>query len=437
MVHLSKSIGFNMSSKGQHKKFKTVNLSGPINIIIPIDGPEGVDATNDEHRCFEVDTTGTTYQDQDAMPALEKLDLTSSIVNASSFCPYVAGNDIFLKTSDEGTPIKALILKCFQATLSCVMVIRFIEPPIFNGTSKCILKLLDRRFSTQAREDLELTSWTPELEQQFQDFIRDGDAEEFFSYWDAEKEFDHGWSAFYVANHGKWSAAKWEAYIQWQTIDLYETEKKAYQLMAALQGVAVPKMLGEVVLDLSAEATKVNSDEELDEDAKSTTSDDKNDNPSVSIIPGLLLQFVDGFELTDLHEHLPREQWQSVVDSSITTLRQIQACGILNYDANTRNFIVDPTSHKAMMVDFGITKFREDVDSDREWDEMQAYKDEEFLVAMAIQHRLKTLTGNTIVYKPTERHWRLMYRYNQEGGENEGGTKEEEEYVASRLDVVY
>ncbi|KAG9849751.1 hypothetical protein KCU98_g2698, partial [Aureobasidium melanogenum] len=419
---------------GQHK-FKTVNLSGSINIFMPMDGPEGVETLKDEHLAFEVDIAGTTHQDKDAIPALEKLDSTSSIMSASPFCPYIAGNEILLKASDESNPIKALILKCFQATLSCVMVIRFIDPPVFNGTSECILKLLDRRFSTQAREDLELASWTPELEQQFQDFVRNGDAEEFFSYWDAEKEFDCDWSAFYVTNHRKWSPAKWEAYIQWQTIDLYETEKKAYQLMAALQGVVVPKMLGEVILDLSTEAAKITSDGEL-ADAKSMTSD-TNDNPRISIIPGLLLQFVDGFELTDLHEHLPREQWQSVVDSSITTLRQIQACGILNYDANTRNFIIDPTSHKAMMVDFGITKFREDVDSDREWDKMQAYKDEEFLVAMAIQHRLKTLTGDTIVYKPTERHWRLMYRYNQEGGENEGGTKEEEEYVNSRLDVVY
>lgn len=317
------------------------------------------------------------------------------------------------------------------------MVIRFIDPPVFNGTSECILKLLDRRFSTQAREDLELASWTPELEQQFQDFVRNGNAEEFFSYWDAEKEFDRGWSAFFVANHRKWSPAKWEAYVQWQTIDMYEVEKKAYQLMAALQGVVVPEMLGEVVLDLPAHAAEVDSDEKFDDGAKSTTSDDMNDNPSISIIPGLLLQFVDGFELTDLHEHLPREHWQSVVDSCVTTLRQIQACGILNYDANTRNFIINPTSHKAMMIDFGITRFRKDVYSDKEWDEMQAYKDEEFLVAMAIQHRLKTLTGHTIVYKPTERHWRLMYRYNQEGGEKEGGTEEEEEYVHSRMDVVY
>ncbi|KAG9958953.1 hypothetical protein KCU61_g7886, partial [Aureobasidium melanogenum] len=422
---------------GQHKKFKTVNLSGPINIIMPMDGPEEIKPLNDEHLAFEADIAGTTHQDKDAIPALEKLDSTSSTMNASRFCPYIAGNEILLKTSDEGIPIKASILKCFQATLSCVMIIRFIDPPVFNETSECILKLLDRRFSTQAREDLELVSWTPELEQQFQDFVRNGDAEEFFSYWDAEKEFDRDWSAFHVANHRKWSPAKWEAYIQWQTIDLYEVEKKAYQLMAALQGVVVPKMLGEVVLDLPAEAVKITSDGELDEDAKCTISEDINDNPSVSVIPGLLLQFVDGFELTDLHEHLPREHWQSVVDSSIATLRQIQACGILNYDANTRNFIIDPTSHKAMMVDFGITKFREDIDSDKEWDEMQAYKDEEFLVAMAIQHRLKTLTGDTIVYKPTERHWRLMYRYNQEGGENEGGTKEEGEYVASRLDVVY
>ena len=359
------------------------------------------------------------------------------MTDRSSSCPYIVGNEILLKTSDEGLPIKAQIVKCFEATLSCVMVIRFIEPPIFNNTSECILKLLDRRFSTQARGDLELAPWTPEHEQKYQTFVRGGEAEELFGYWDAAKQINREWSAYYVANHRKWSSAKWEAYLQWQAHDMYEDEKKAYQLMADLQGAMVPNMLGEVYLDLPAEAAVDDDNEDPDGEAESTNSEEMAEEPSVHSIPGLLLQYVRGFHLTDLHEHLPYEHWQSTVDSALTTLRQIQECGILNNDVNTRNFIIDPATHEAMMIDFGITKFREDVDNDDEWERMQAWQDEEFQVAMTMRGRLKELTGTTITYKPTEWRWRLRYRYRDMEGEREGGTEEEEEYVKKHKDFVF
>ncbi|KAH0288200.1 hypothetical protein M436DRAFT_82703 [Aureobasidium namibiae CBS 147.97] len=393
-------------SSAQDKKFKIVNLSGPINILLPMDEVEGVDS-----------------------------QLTDR-VSPSPFCPYVVGTEIDLKTSDEGLPIKAQVIKCFEATLSCVMVIRFIEPPVFNNTSECILKLLDRRFSTQARGDLDLAPWTPTLEQKYQAFIREGKAEELFGYWDAAKQINREWSAYYVANHRKWSPAKWETYIQWQAHDIYEDEKKAYQLMADLQGISIPNMLGEVYLDLPAEAAVDDDNEDPDQESRSTESGNTADEPSVHSIPGLLLQYVRGFHLNELHEHLPREHWQTVVDSSLTTLRQIQDCGILNRNVNLRSFIIDPATQHVMMIDFGITKFRDDVGSDNEWERMQAWEDEDFQLAMSMQGMLWNLTGSTITYKPTEWRWRLKYRYHM-GGEEEGGTEEEEEYVKKQKDFVF
>lgn len=354
-----------------------------------------------------------------------------------SSCPYIVGNEILLKTSEEGLPVKALITGCFEATLSCVMVIRFIEPPIFNDTSECILKLLDRCFSTQAREDLELDPWTPALEQKYEDFVREGDAEEFFDYWEAEKQSDRDWSAYYVPNHSKWSPVKWEAYIQWQAHDMYEDEKKSYQLMAVLQGAMVPKMLGEVFLDLPTAAAVDDAEQNPSEDAKSTGSGHTTDEPTVYSFPGLLLQYVRGFALTDLHEHLPREHWQSTIDCSLAIIRQIQECGVLNCDVNTRNFIINPVTYKPMMIDFGITKFRDDADNDKEWEQMQAWNDGEDQIAMTMRGRLRELTGSSITYKPTEKHWRFCYRYKDPEGEREGGTEDEEEYVKKHRDFVF
>jgi hypothetical protein len=317
------------------------------------------------------------------------------------------------------------------------MVIRFVEPPVFNNTSQCVLKLYDRRFSTQHREDWEAAPWTPELEKEYQDFVECGDAEEFFSYWDAEKERDGEWSAAYVGNHDRWSVAKREAYLQWDATNTYETEKKAYEYMDTLQGEDVPRVFGEVVLDQSAELQSQIDAGEAGEDVTESIHGDADIDPQVVNIPGILIQYIDGFHLTDLHEHLPQDCWQSIVDTSIEKLHHIQDCGILNRDVNTRSFMVDPLTHKVMMIDFGIVLFREDSEDDREWEMLQAEEDEEGAVGLLMQTYLKERGGGGIVYKPSEHYWRLKYRYRGMEGEREGGTGEEEEYVKKHKNFVF
>ncbi|KAG9580835.1 hypothetical protein KCU77_g12048, partial [Aureobasidium melanogenum] len=355
----------------------------------------------------------------------------------SPFCPYIAGNEILLKSLESDNPIKAVIVKCFPATLSCCMVIRFIEPPVFNNTSQCVLKLYDRRFSTQHRKDWEAAPWKPELEKEYQDFVGCGDAEEFFSYWDAEKERENEWSAAYVSNHARWSVAKREPYLQWDATNTYETEKKAYEHMAKLQGEDVPRVFGEVVLDQSAALQNQSDDGEAGKDEAESIHQDSDINPQVVNMPGILIQYIDGFHLTDLHEHLPQDCWQPIVDTSIETLHHIQECGILNRDVNTRSFMVHPLTHKVMMIDFGIVLFRQDFEDDREWERLQAQEDEEGAVGLPMQTSLKERGGGTIIYKPSEQYWRLKYRYRGMEGEREGGTEEEKEYMKKHKDFVF
>lgn len=321
------------------------------------------------------------------------------------------------------------------------MVIRFIEPAVFNNTSECVLKLYDRRFSTDLREECEAASWSPHLEKEYQDFVRCGDAEEFFSYWDAEKEACDDWSVAYVRNKRRWSAAKWEAYLQWVSTSMYDVEKKAYEHMTDLQGEDVPMVFGGVTLDQSI-STQNEELEEVDsemtkENSDSISSIDPDEHPHIVSIPGLLLQHTRGFHLTDLHQHLPYQHWQSIVDSAIKVIHRIQDCGVLNRDVNTRSFIVDPLSHKAMMIDFGIVSFREDAEDDREWEMAQAQEDEEGAIGQVMKHYLKRDTGLSIVYKPSERSWRLGWRFRMEGGENEGGTKEENEYIEKNREFIF
>jgi serine/threonine protein kinase len=224
------------------------------------------------------------------------------------------------------------------------MVLQVIEPPSFNNTSQCVLKLFDRRFSTQAREGCRTKPWSPEIEQQYQGFVNCDDAREFFSYWDAEKERDNQWSVAYVDNRNRWSAAKLETYLQWSCHSMYEAEKKAYELMSGIQGEYVPKVFECVVLNQPDAFRQLGDDDGEPDDM------DK----AIRSIPGILMQYHDGFHLTDLHKHLPSEHWQSILDSAVQTIGKIQACGIYNRDVNTRSFMVDPSTHHVMMIDFGL-----------------------------------------------------------------------------------
>lgn len=306
------------------------------------------------------------------------------------------------------------------------MLIRFIDPPIFNNASECVLKLYDRRFSTQLRSDEGAVPWTPEIESLFQSFVDADDASEFFSYWDAERATNPYWQGSSVRNRDRWNEAKVEAYLQWESTSAYETEKKAYELMTDLQGVDVPKVLGEVMLDLAA-------DVQTGEDSDSIMSDESDIDSHISSCPGLLLQHVQGFSLSDLVANMDREHRQTTIDAAIDVLHRIQHVGILNRDVKTRSFIINPLTHKVMMIDFGLVFFRDQVDDDREWQSRQASQDEEGAVGLTMSSMLEEKAGGGYIYRPSELALKLAYRFNDEDGENEEGTDEEKEYVKKHL----
>ncbi|KAK6008169.1 hypothetical protein QM012_000072 [Aureobasidium pullulans] len=475
----SVSVSSAPSASHQSARVKIIQLSGPIKIIVPFEDcsnnvkHDGLKNTTDapDHSA-SVCANGKTMNEQSNTSLVDKnygghcddnthktLASDSEVVNpdfpiskddtevkkfdcnnpddtVSPFCPYRPGNEILLKTSEEGTAIKAIIVKCFPATLSCCMVIRFVEPAIFNNTSQCVLKLYDRRFSTQHRNDWEASPWNPELEKNYRDFVNCGDAEEFFSYWDAEKDRNRNWSAAHVDNLDRWSVAKRETYLQWDSTHIYETEKKAYEHMTKLQGEDVPRLFGEVILDQPAPQDHTDADEAGDDEAESDD-DDGDIDPHIVNIPGILIEYIDGFHLTNLHENLSQDCWQTIVDTAIEKLHHIQECGILNRDVNIRSFMVNPLNHKVVMIDFGIVLFREDCENDKEWERLQAYQDEEGAVGLVMQSYLANSGADKTTYKPSEYFWRLKYRYRGMEGEREGGTEEEEEFVQAHKDFVF
>lgn len=76
-----------------------------------------------------------------------------------------------------------------------------------------ILKLFDRRFATQLREDEKIRPWNPDTETEYRQFILDGGASEFVTQLN-DGETPEG---------STWSAAMDETYLHDHMLDLYKT----------------------------------------------------------------------------------------------------------------------------------------------------------------------------------------------------------------------
>ncbi|KAJ6188445.1 hypothetical protein N7519_003353 [Penicillium mononematosum] len=279
-------------------------------------------------------------------------------------CPYAVGNviKIHLKTPDglEATA-DANVIKVFEPfTLSSVMLIRMACSAL-GLEDDMILKLFDRRFATQLREDEKIRPWTPETETEYHQFILDGGASEFVA------QLNDG-----EAPEGStWSAAMDETYLHDHMLDLYKTEAQVYSNLKEIQGTDIPKLLASAIMPIPCPAQ---------------TSSEYTD------IPGILLQYIEGFPLTDIEEYTPRESWQAICEDAIRIINLIDDLGILNEDVKTRSFIVRGhagNGFRVTMIDFALCKFRQGYKDAYEWDKWKSIQDEEGAVGYVMQRRLK------------------------------------------------
>lgn len=286
--------------------------------------------------------------------------------------------ELHLKMKDNEVSTDARIIKLFEPfTLSSVMVVR-IECSDMALEGDIALKLFDRRFATQLRKDEKLRPWTSEIERNYHQFVHDGGASQIIT--ELHNNGD-------IAQQGStWNSSQDEAYLYDHLSDLYETELKVYDTLKHMQGTDIPQLLACVTIPgVSLTEPELES-------------------PYISV-SGILLQYVEGFPLTDLADHTPRECWQSICEEAIQILDRIGDCGILNEDVNTRSFIVQEdkrteSGYKVFMIDFALCNFREDYADDVDWSEGKAIQDEEGAVGLIMQDRL----GGGFVYRRSNRY---------------------------------
>lgn len=291
-----------------------------------------------------------------------------------------------------GTPydqeIGARITQVFEPfTLSVAMVV-LLDSPALGLEGHMVLKLFDRRFAAQLRKDENINPWTTDIKKKYHHFIVDGSASKFITELNsnsnmAEEEGD------------TWDDCQNEAYLHDHMQDLYETEVEAYNTLKDIQGKHVPQLFACLTVPTSSSSQEASVKKYID-------------------IPGILLQYVDGFPLTDIATHAPREMWQSVCDEAIQIVHLIGHRGILNEDVKTRSFIVreNPGNKlKVFMIDFALCKFRREYQDEADWWEWKARQDEEGAVGVLMQKYLK----GGFVYRRSDLYRKLDLEFKSEG----------------------
>jgi hypothetical protein len=315
--------------------------------------------------------------------------------------PYSHGARLSLRIEEHSlSSLDATVIKVFKPfTLSCVLAVQLNYPQLrLNG--KYILKLYDRRFATQLREEEVDYSWDDEIEDKFRKFVSDGYASSFFDYCAehdaADKEARENCTledCWVCDAQEHWNIAQHEAYLQYRCRKLYKTEVKVYHKLHSIQGQYIPRFEGRVVLESSQTS------------------------PPFDIYlgcPGILLEFIEGFPLEDLAHVPPGQQHtlRSIGEGAIQIVNHISAQGIRNEDIKTRSFIIhqDPGTRelRPYMIDFGNCVLRMPGQSDVTWEYWKAVQDEEGATGKMIE---KILGAKVFKYTRTAEFAKLHSRY--------------------------
>jgi hypothetical protein len=277
-------------------------------------------------------------------------------------------------------PATVKVLRCHNpSTLSCVLEVELSDPTMCSH--RMILKLYDRRFSTQLRADEKVQPWTPEREAKFRDFVHSGSALQFYNQLCNEDDFEE-------PEEG-WDDAENETYLQHLCLEKFGTETATYDRLKDLQEREFPKLFAKVAF-----ATDPN--------------DSTREGFDLLGIKGILIQYIPGVTLSQLaNSDIPGDYWQQIADDALQIVHHLSDYEILNKDVRPANFLVtlEDTRFKVFMIDLAECRFREDGESDFSWGRAKHRQDEEGAVGFVMKNRLKQV-GFELEYKPSGRFLR-------------------------------
>ncbi|KAM0283674.1 hypothetical protein ACHAO9_009602 [Fusarium lateritium] len=329
---------------------------------------------------------------------------------------YAVGNILELNlnvdanSDSEATTIQVKVKKQQRPwTLSCGMMVEIQQAPkSLPGLSvgdEVFLKMFDRRFAQQLREDHKIDQWCEKFEREFTSGLASGKVEEFLENLQALPRLQGD-------TDKDWDDAENEAYLATELQMYFNSETATYARLQQHQGQAVPRLLASITLDESI-ATYTRDPQAIAEMvpdfvAKLILKDAEavemlgTQQRKVKEHRGIMLQYLPGFSLSDMIQSAPRTSWQGIVDQAVQSVNVLDDHNILNLDVRPANFMVvlKNDTYRVFMIDFGHCRFRRKDETDEEWGSAKWMRDEEGAVALVMEMRLKK-AGFELQYEPT------------------------------------
>ncbi|KAI0969323.1 hypothetical protein F4678DRAFT_473944 [Xylaria arbuscula] len=293
--------------------------------------------------------------------------------------PYNVGQVLTLKRPN-GREFSATITQTYPVTLSPAMVVQVHKG---NETYEAVLKLHDRRFGDDRKEnpynDDSPEPQTAQAEITWQEFVRQGLLAPLLHRFEYKERM---W-----AEEGK---LEWERLGEQEGNYHYKAQKRykevrAYDQLRSLQGRCVPRFFTPVTLEMPS------AQPDLD--------------PSCFRVPGLLMERLNGFNLSNLVTELPEgppELWRDIIQKAADIAADVNRAGVLDFDGQPRNIVVvrlEDGTYKPFKIDFGHASIKSDFNDTDDWDEYRCWKryvyenDNPGAIGCIMTSKVKRLTG--------------------------------------------
>lgn len=163
----------------------------------------------------------------------------------SPFEEYRDGQILTLSILPEST-LRVRIRKLHTHTLSTTMVVDILDegehPEKVARTA--FLKLFDRRFATDLREEWHIDPWVKSDEEAYIESVESGTIDQFLHKL-------HHVENFVSDSEDDWDDAECEIFLADKSLKLYEAEVGTYKALMLHQGRHIPRLLAPVELDLT------------------------------------------------------------------------------------------------------------------------------------------------------------------------------------------
>ncbi|KAI0198000.1 hypothetical protein F4808DRAFT_270716 [Astrocystis sublimbata] len=318
--------------------------------------------------------------------------------------PYRVGQSLTLRDSD-GTELSADITHEYPFHYSPVVAVNLHKDGVV--IEQVILKLYDRRFGSvrkrlvcDPRPRKEPQPHNERSEAAFWDFARSGMLVPFL---DRHKHEDLMYRMGQDLPEAEEEEikpeqeilAEQEAIFYYKTMERYSCEVRAYDKMKPLQGRGIPRFFKAVTLQMPSAPSDID--------------------PCYFQVPGILIEKINGFKLSDLVTELPAEPpnvWTEIVQAATDLAVEINRAGVIE-GSGPSNVLVTrhhENGYEVRRIGFGAARLDSDPCFYREgnpdyFKDVAASSTNHVAIGAVMANKVKKLTGIKLNISMTDEIW--------------------------------